>query len=144
MDDKTVIQKIKAYARELSLTGMAAESELLLENARRDTPAYSDFTLNLLNTEILCRRKVNLERRTKTAKLPLAHDLDQYDHGLMNGMSPAQLKQLRELIWLDQNFNMIQAEPVSLFLLEDSVMKRSNSDIEPCSEPSSRLSRPLN
>ena len=75
----TTINNIKDYARELRLSGLAVELEPLLEDARRQLPAYSDFALSLLHTEILCRRKAKLERSTKTAQLPLLHDLDKYD-----------------------------------------------------------------
>ena len=107
----TTIKNIKDYARELRLSGLAVELEPLLEDARRQLPAYSDFTLSLLHTEILCRRKAKLERSTKTAQLPLLHDLDKYDHSFVNGIIPAQLKQLRQLLWLDQHFNMMLIGP---------------------------------
>ena len=101
------ITQIKEYARELNLTSLAGEIESIIEDARRQQSAYSDFSLSLLEKEILGRRAANLARRLKSAQLPIAHDLDQYNHAFVNGITPPQLKQLRELIWLDQNFNLM-------------------------------------
>jgi DNA replication protein DnaC len=101
------ISQIKEYARELNLTSLATQIESLIEDARRTQAPYSDFSLSLLEKEILSRRAANLARRLKSAQLPIAHDLDQYNHAFVNGITPPQLKQLRELIWLDQNFNLM-------------------------------------
>ena len=101
------IRQIKEYARELNLTSLALEIEPVIEEARRQQSTYSDFSLSLLEKEIIGRRAANLARRLKSAQLPIAHDLDQYDHSFVNGITPPQLKQLRELIWLDQNFNLM-------------------------------------
>ncbi len=83
------VHQIKAYARELNLTSLAAQIVSLLEEALRKEPSYSDFSLTLLEKEILGRRAANLARRIRAARLPLAHDLDQYDHAFMNGISPS-------------------------------------------------------
>src|SRR3989339_874850 len=100
------INQIKEYARELNLTSLASQIELLIEDARREQSPYSDFSLSLLEKEILSRRAANLARRLKSAQLPIAHDLDLYNHAFVNGITPPQLKQLRELIWLEQTIKM--------------------------------------
>lgn len=105
------VHQIKAYARELNLTSLAAQIEPLLEEALRKEPSYSDFSLTLLEKEILGRRAANLARRIRAARLPLAHDLDHYDQAFMNGISPVQMRQLRELVWLDQKFNLMLTGP---------------------------------
>jgi DNA replication protein DnaC len=105
------IKQIKEYARELNLPSLVGTIETLIEDARKDQPLYSEFSLSLLEKEINSRRVVNLARRIKTARLPLAHNLDGYDYGFVNGMSPAQLRQLREMIWMDQKFNLMLVGP---------------------------------
>ena len=101
------IEVIQEHARELNLTGLAVTVDVLLEDARKNEPSYSDFALTLLETERSYRKKAQLERRRKTANLPLLHDLDHYDSGVQNGISQVQLRQLRQLLWLDQNYNLI-------------------------------------
>ena len=105
------VPQIKEYARELNLTCLAAQIEPMLEEALRDEPSYSDFSLTLLEQEILGRRAANLARRTRLARLPMVHDLSQYDPAFINGVSPVQLRQLRELTWLDQKFNLMLTGP---------------------------------
>jgi DNA replication protein DnaC len=51
------------------------------------------------------------KRRTKQARLPLAYNLDLFDFSHDNGISEQELKQLRELKWLEQNFNIILMGP---------------------------------
>ena len=105
------ITTIRDHARELSLTGLATSLETILEDARKQEPSYTDFALALLETEITCRQQANLERRRKLARLPLVHDLAQYDYRVQNGISQVQLQQLRQLLWIDQNYNMIFIGP---------------------------------
>jgi DNA replication protein DnaC len=47
----------------------------------------------------------------KFAKLPAMHDLQAYDCAQAEGMPPAKLQQLKELTWLDQNFNLVIMGP---------------------------------
>jgi DNA replication protein DnaC len=61
--------------------------------------------------EIKHRNQKDQERKLKTARLPGAHDLRDYDCSLVEGMPAARLEQLKELTWLDQNFNMIIMGP---------------------------------
>ena len=105
------ITAIQDHARELNLTGLAVSIDVLLEEARKSEPSYSDFALALLEKELSCRRHAHLERRRKVANLPFLHDLDHYDSGVQNGISQVQLQQLRQLLWLDQNYNLILIGP---------------------------------
>ncbi|WP_223294281.1 hypothetical protein [Chlorobium phaeobacteroides] len=63
------ITTIQEHARELNLTGLAGTVDLLLEEARKSEPSYSDFALALLETEISCRRKIlNGDRKQPTCR----------------------------------------------------------------------------
>jgi len=107
----TTLNRITEQARELRLSGLVADLPVLLEQARKQEPSYTDFALGLFEAELACRRKNNLERRLKMAHLPLLHDLDRYDHQAINGISKTQLQQLRQLIWLDQTYNLLLVGP---------------------------------
>jgi DNA replication protein DnaC len=54
---------------------------------------------------------MDMENRTKQARLPLAYNLDLFDFSAENGLDKQQLSQLRELKWLEQNFNIILMGP---------------------------------
>ncbi len=112
METKT--QALKEYASQLRLGGIQDQVEELIRIASEEKCSYLDFSLSLLETEINQRSQRDLERRTKAAKLPLNHDLDQYDYSFMNGIDKQQLSQLRECQWLEQNFNVVLMGPAGL------------------------------
>ena len=109
METKTLV--LKEYAGQLNLSGIQDQAEELIRKASEENCSYLDFSLRLLETEINQRRQRDLERRSKAAKLPVNHNLDQYDYSFMNGISKQQLNQLRECQWLDQNFNVVLMGP---------------------------------
>jgi DNA replication protein DnaC len=105
------IEKIRQYADSLRLTLLKNQPESLIHEAQINNPGYLGFTLNLLEREIKQRQKTDLERRLTLARLPKDNDLAQYDFNHSNGISKPQLKELRELLWLDQNYNLILMGP---------------------------------
>lgn len=109
METKTEI--IMDYATQLRLTGIKEQLEALIRRATDEKSSYTDFSLNLFKTEINLRQQRDLERRIKTAKLPVKADLDQYDYDFTNGLSKEQLNQLRECNWLEQNYNIVLMGP---------------------------------
>jgi DNA replication protein DnaC len=109
MESKTEI--IMDYASQLRLTGIKEHLEALIRRATDEKSSYTDFSLNLFKTEINLRQQRDLERRIKTAKLPVKADLDQYDYDFTNGLSREQLNQLRECNWLEQNYNIVLMGP---------------------------------
>ncbi len=66
---------------------------------------------NLFETEINHRMQKDKERRTKQAHLPMSYSLDLYDFTTDNGLDKQQINQLRELNWMEQNFNIILMGP---------------------------------
>ena len=111
MDTKTKTQTIKQYAALLRLGGIQEQLDELVHKASEEKISYLDFSLNLLETEVTQRSVRDLERRTKAAKLPLNHDLDQYDYSFQSGIGKQQLMQLRECMWLEQNYNIVLMGP---------------------------------
>ena len=109
MESKT--QTIIDYAARLNLGGIKEQLPGMITTANEEKSSYTDFALRLLQTEIDHRSKRDLERRIKTAKLPLKYELDHYDFSFTNGLSKQQLNQLRECSWLEQNFNLVLMGP---------------------------------
>jgi len=109
METKT--QALKEYASLLRLGSIQDQAEELIREASEKKCSYLDFSLSLLEAEINLRNQRDLERRTKAAKLPVNHNLDQYDYAFINGISKQQLNQLRECQWLEQNFNIVLMGP---------------------------------
>jgi len=102
---------IKAQAKRLRLSSLFANASDILIAAQKSTPSYDDFLCNVLEQEVQCRTEKQLVQRRKLAKMPLAHNLDNYDSSLSNGISHTQLNQLRELHWVDECYNIMLTGP---------------------------------
>jgi DNA replication protein DnaC len=111
MKTNTKTQVIMDYASQLNLTGIHGSLEEIITSANEQKSSYADFALNLLKLEIDHRGNRDLERRQKAAWLPLNHDLEVYDHSFTNGLSRQQINQLRECMWLEQNYNLVLMGP---------------------------------
>lgn len=105
------IPQIKRHATRLRLSSIGANISTLLEEAQQNSPSYDEFINKLFSYEVKEREAKQLIIRMKLAKLPLIHDLDDYDHSFSYGLSPTQLNQLRELNWLDQCYNIMLSGP---------------------------------
>ena len=111
MKATTKTQVILDYASQLKLSGIHEKLEGIITGANEQKSSYVDFALSLLKLEIDHRGNRDLERRQKTAWLPLNHDLEVYDHSFTNGLSRQQVNQLRECMWLEQNYNLVLMGP---------------------------------
>lgn len=83
----------------------------LISKAETDDCGYVEFTLDLLKAEAMHRHRNDVKRRLKAARLPHHSDLATYDHTFNNGLTKSRLKQLRELNWMDQIFNIMLLGP---------------------------------
>lgn len=102
---------IKEHCKKLKLTAISEHLDSLLMEAENNQLSYSELIKNLMEKEINHRKAKDLERRTKQARLPLSYNLNLYDHSFNNGLEKQQLNQLRELHWLEQNFNIVLMGP---------------------------------
>jgi len=106
-----ITDKIKAQCRQLRLPAIAESAAETVQRADKEKITYLEFLSELLGTEIGRRMEKEKERRKKNARLPLSYNLDLYDHGCENSMGKQELRQLREMLWLEQNFNIVLMGP---------------------------------
>lgn len=111
MKSNTKTKVIMDYASQLKLRGIHDRLEEVITDANEQKSSYVDFAMELLKLEVDHRSRRDLERRYKTAQLPLKHNLEEYDYSFTNGLSRQQINQLRECIWLEQNFNLVMLGP---------------------------------
>ena len=107
----TKTEIIKSHCKQLNLSALSNEFDEIVINAENDKISYLEFVRKLFEIEINHRMKKDKERRTRQAHLPLSYNLDLYDFTDTNGLEKQQLNQLRELKWLEQNFNIILMGP---------------------------------
>jgi DNA replication protein DnaC len=93
------------------MTATAEKLEDLLQQAQKEQLTYLEWLLLITKSEIENRQTKALGRRLKQARLPIHHELDDFDFTHQSSMSPQQLKQLRELLWMEQNYNLILMGP---------------------------------
>lgn len=104
-------ETIKNQCKQLRLSAVANIINETVMKAEKEKITYLEFLGRLFNTEINQRMEKDKQRRQKHARLPLSYNLDLYDFTSENGISPQELKQLRELKWLEQNYNVILMGP---------------------------------
>lgn len=102
---------IKTYCKQLNLVSLSNEIDSIIIDAQKNEISYVEFVKNMMEKEVKHRKEKDKERRTKYARLPLSYNLDLYDFSFSSGLEKQQLNQLRELSWLEQNFNIILMGP---------------------------------
>jgi DNA replication protein DnaC len=105
------IQRIKQYADHLRLTLLRSQAERFIHQAQMDKPTYLDYTCDILEQEVSQRQKTDMDRRLRLARLPKDHNLDHYDYAFASGINKQQLQQLRELVWIEQAYNLVLMGP---------------------------------
>lgn len=102
---------LKSYATRLRLYNLHTSVEEIVHKAQENKPSYLEFLLQVLEKEIVSREKKDYERRLSAAHLPLRHNLDEFDFNFSQGMTTSRMKELRELLWMEQSYNVILMGP---------------------------------
>jgi DNA replication protein DnaC len=102
---------IKEYCRTLNLGNIASNLDQVILDAEKKQYSYLDYTVSLFQAEVAHRQQRDINNRIKAARLPLCYDLSAYDSNVSNGLDKKQLNQLRELKWLEQNYNILLMGP---------------------------------
>jgi DNA replication protein DnaC len=107
----TKTQQIKDYCKQLKLSALADYLDPTIAEAEAQSLSYLELVKRLIEKEVAHREEKALQRRTKLARLPAGYNLDMYDYTASGALEKQQLSQLRELAWLEQNFNLILMGP---------------------------------
>jgi len=103
--------KMSSYCKQLRLSAVEQQVDALADQASTEAISYLEFAIRLLSVEINHRNTKDMERKIKVARLPLNHELNLYDSSYAGSLPKVKLEQLKELNWLDQNFNLIVMGP---------------------------------
>lgn len=107
----TQTDNIREYCSKLRLTYIQRSLNALILKAQEERPSYADFLAAALKMEAENREDHTREMRVKMSRIPPKHDLDEYDFNFVSGISERQMKELRQLAWLDQAYNLILMGP---------------------------------
>ncbi len=103
--------ELSLKAKKLRLHNTFLNIEQMIFKAQEDQPTYIEFLEAVFEAEITARKEKDYEKRLKSAKLPLQHDLDEFDYNFSCGVSRTHMEQLRELVWVDNRYNLILMGP---------------------------------
>ena len=106
-----ISDQIKADCQRLRLYSLPRIYEAEAHAATEQQKTYTEFLADLLRREVTERDAKDLVRRLGMAHLPARHDLDLFDHNYSQGMSAPRLRELRQLGWLEQSYNIILMGP---------------------------------
>lgn len=103
----TTQEKLKT----LRMSESANYLPILLKEAEKGDMTYLNFLNSILSYELKRREEKLLERRLKWAAFPTHKTLDEFNLNEQQSLSQKQLNQLRELVWIDQLYNIILLGP---------------------------------
>lgn len=115
-DNHVPMQRLCALLESFSLKHISKRLADLLEKAETEETPYRQFLLELLDTEVKGRNERRRIRNFAGAHFPPnPRSLEEFDpKELEDGISDSQIKQLRELTWLDTYGNIVFAGPPGL------------------------------
>lgn len=102
---------IKEYASVLKLNVLKLNPEVQIHQAQIDKVEYLDFIYNILKEEIDYKQNKKRKTMISLATLPPNCDLNQFDYNHESGISKQELKELRTLVWMDNNYNLVLMGP---------------------------------
>ena len=104
-------QRIIDAATTLRLHYVKVDLDEKVHKAQIEKPSYMEFLADVLTNEVEGRHRREMTRRISMAHLPEKHDLDDFDYNYSSGISRQEMKELRELNWLSQSYNLILMGP---------------------------------
>jgi DNA replication protein DnaC len=107
----STVQVLQEQLRHLRMTETANELPIILRETEKNSLTYQEFLQKLLMHELKRRDEKNVEKRMKWAKFPYHKTLDEFNIEEQQCLTLRQLNQLRELNWLEQQFNLILLGP---------------------------------
>jgi len=105
------VPTLQDHFRHLRMVETANELPALLRNAEKHSWTYLEFLEEILTYEMKRREEKNIEKRLKRAKFPYYKTLEEFKISEQQSLSLRQIQQLRELNWLEQQFNLILLGP---------------------------------
>ncbi|ALS25379.1 IS21-like element helper ATPase IstB [Paenibacillus naphthalenovorans] len=103
--------ELRQALRNLNLTEAAQVIEQTLMDAESKEWTCRQFLGQLLRHELNRREEKQLAKRYRWALLPEIKTLEEFRLEEQQSLSKRQLSQLRELLWLEQNYNLIFLGP---------------------------------
>lgn len=105
------VEDLQGQFQRLRMTETSKELPAFLRKAESNSWTYQEFLRELLTYEERRREEKMIDRYLKMAKFPYQKTLEEFDLKEQPSISERQLRQLRELSWLEESFNLIFLGP---------------------------------
>lgn len=105
------IQSLQAQFKQLRLSETAMQLPLLLRQAEQASLTNREFIQEIVNFELAKREEKSIEKRMKWANFPFLKGFKDFKLSEQESLSQRQFKQLQELNWLEQQYNIILLGP---------------------------------
>ena len=105
------LENLQNYFKQLRLTETANELPNILRKAEQSTWTYREFIKEIIEFELTKREEKSIEKRMRWAKFPYMKTLELFDLSDQTSLNERQLNQLKELNWLEQQYNLILLGP---------------------------------
>ncbi|UJL45800.1 IS21-like element helper ATPase IstB [Virgibacillus sp. NKC19-16] len=102
---------LQSKLKSLRLAETADHLPVLLQEAESNDETYASMLMKMVNYEQLRRDEKQVEKRLKWATFPYQKTLDSFDVSEQQSMSKKQFNKLKELLWIEQLFNIILLGP---------------------------------
>lgn len=106
-----ITAELKKKMKTINMTNTVDEIEDILMKAEHNSDSYITLLNSVIDHEINARNEKQLEKRLKLAAFPQHKTLGEFDLSEQQSLSTAQFKQLRELVWLENIYNLILLGP---------------------------------
>jgi DNA replication protein DnaC len=103
--------KLKEQMRALKISEMAKVLDDFLLEAETKELSYQEFLHKLVKHELLKREEKQRDKWLKWAAFPEYKTLDEFNLAEQQSLSKKQLQQLRELLWVEQVYNLLLLGP---------------------------------
>ncbi len=110
------VQRLCALLETFALKHSSRQLADILEKAENDEASYKQFLLSVLETEVRGRNERRRKRNYAAAHFPPnMHPIEEFNTTeLDSGITDSQIRQLKELTWLDTCGNIVFAGPPGL------------------------------
>lgn len=105
------IKHLQDKLKSIRLTETAHHLPTLLQHAETNDETYASFLTNVIEYEQKRRDEKQIEKRFKWATFPYQKTLEQFAIQEQQSMSKKQFNQLKELLWVEQLYNLILLGP---------------------------------
>ena len=108
------LEKLQQAFKQRRLSEVSLELPVLMREAEQKSWTYYELLNHLLKYELTKREEKNKARRLKWTKFPYQKTLEHYDLSEQTSLSERQMLQLKEMNWLEQQYNLILLGPPSV------------------------------